>query len=311
MENQKSRTAMLVLVVAILLYFELSIALMFVPKITRRLGALNGFRRRLSETVPEDLTAETMKVVSSAASRAAPGIIEGLKTQGYAIVDNFLQLPSLRRSLRAEAEGYYETGAMELGTSTRFDPITQGMITYNKHNVFSMQLMGGDSYYQGPRLHEYTVAMTKALVPLLAAAFPEANLSPSLVSNKLAVCIGDGSAYDKHYDNSGLDDTRKVTVLYYMNEWREELGGCFRIYQHADTLDVAPQGDRVLVFWSDRLVHSVQPSFAPRGREDHRYALTLWLTSKHPSDITRDDAEVERHFGALLRPPEGGSIAEY
>ena len=34
--------------------------------------------------------------------------------------------------------------------------------------------------------------------------------------------------YDQHYDNAGAEDMRKVTVLYYMNDWRPELGGCFR-----------------------------------------------------------------------------------
>ena len=80
---------------------------------------------------------------------------------------------------------------------------------------------------------------------------------------------------------------RKLTVLYYLNpSWREELGGCFRIYKRPkDTnivpekihgiqgirqgedivYDVEPKGDRLLAFWSDRLVHSVQPSQAPRG----------------------------------------------
>jgi Rps23 Pro-64 3,4-dihydroxylase Tpa1-like proline 4-hydroxylase len=125
-----------------------------------------------------------------------------------------------------------------------------------------------------------------------------------MVSNKLAVCIGDGSAYDKHYDNSGLDDTRKVTALYYMNfGWRPEMGGCFRIYNGDPivTTDIEPIGDRLLVFWSDRLVHSVEPSFTPRGKEDHRYALTLWMTADSPDDIARDDEEVERHFGSLQK----------
>ena len=50
---------------------------------------------------------------------------------------------------------------------------------------------------------------------------------------------------------------------------------------------------------SDRLVHSVLPSEAPRGKEDHRYALTLWLTSITPDAIIRDDAEILKHFGDL------------
>ena len=265
-------------------------------------------RRRLSDAPLEqqvDRTADTMSRVASAVTRAAPQVIAGLKTQGWVVVDGFLSSSELSSAMRKEAEAYFENGDMVLGQSTRFDPKTQNVVTYNKHNVFSMQLMGGEAYYRGPRLHEYCVAMVRTLVPLLSEAFPEANLSPDLASNKLAVCIGDGSAYDKHYDNSGLSDTRKVTALYYMNfNWKPEHGGCFRIYNPGEddkVTDITPIADRLLVFWSDRLVHSVEPSFAPGGKEDHRYALTLWMTSKSPADIVRDDAEIEKHFGAMLR----------
>jgi len=121
--------------------------------------------------------------------------------------------------------------------------------------------------------------MIKNLVPHVSEKFPAAYLSSSVASNKLAVCIGDGSYYDKHYDNSGAGDLRKLTVLLYLNpNWREELGGCFRLFlpdhfvtrqensqRQQDTdgfffKDIAPLNDRLLVFWSDRIVHSVLPS---------------------------------------------------
>ena len=112
-----------------------------------------------------------------------------------------------------------------------------------------------------------------------------------------------GSYYDKHFDNSGAEDLRKLTVLYYLNpSWREELGGCFRIYnrpknanvvpevihgiqgirQGEDIIyDVEPKGDRLLLFWSDRLVHSVQPSQAPRGEIVNRFGVVI-LTTHQP-----------------------------
>jgi hypothetical protein len=125
---------------------------------------------------------------------------------------------------------------------------------------------GGDSYYEGPRLHEYIVSLTKTLVPILSEAFPDAHLNATYASNKLAVCTGNGSAYDKHYDNSGSDDVRKLTVIYYMNQWHPALGGQFRIFGgeegEDEATDVEPIADRLLVFWSDTLVHSVLPSGA-------------------------------------------------
>lgn len=252
-------------------------------------------------------TETTMEHVSEAINKAAPAILEGLGTKGWAIVDDFLAGPSAASSLcsilRKEAETYFKGGDMVISQSTRYDAETKQQIPYDKHNVYSMQLNGGDLYFKGPRLHEYVVALVKNLVPVIDNQFPEAMLSPTMASNKLAVCVGEGSSYDKHYDNSGAADTRKVTALLYLNpNWKKELGGCFRIYgltpsgEEAVVTDIEPIENRLLVFWSDRLVHSVQPSFAPSGEVDHRWALTVWMTSSTPEAIVIDHDEIRRHF---------------
>ena len=108
-------------------------------------------RRKISDSSVEqvDKTTETMSQVANAVSRAAPQVINGLRTQGWAVVDGFLSCPELSSAMRKEAETYFESGEMTLGQSTRFDPTTQSVVTYNKHNVFSMQLMGGETYYLG------------------------------------------------------------------------------------------------------------------------------------------------------------------
>jgi len=163
-------------------------------------------------------------------------------------------------------------------------------------------------------------------------------LSSTLASNKLAVCLGDGSLYDKHYDNSGPEDLRKLTVLLYLNpHWRPELGGYFRLYLPEHCIDrdptkrtvdsdgfhykdIAPINDRLLVFWSDRIVHSVQPSevddvlanfcayhFSERkltfsitlqvfhGDSDHRHATTVWIAAEDSIAIVQHDSEVQKH----------------
>ena len=263
-----------------------------------RMNAMMFRQRELSSGKQTDYDLDTtLHEVNAAVQIHSERIIMGLKTDGWSMIDGFLQ-SGLCGVMRDEAVFLYENNYFDKSQSTRWDWATQSVVAYDKHNVFSTQLNGGEAYFQAPRLHEYLVGMTRAVVPILSSAFPEAQLSPSMMSNKLAVCTGNGSAYDKHYDNSGLSDTRKVTVLYYMNQWRPECGGCFRIYSSNDTvIDIEPVADRLLVFWSDRLVHSVQPSEAPRGAADHRYALTLWLTSVTADAIVRDDAEVKRHFG--------------
>ena len=246
---------------------------------------------------------KTMSLVKTRVNALAPRLVQGLRDDGFFVSDGFLG-HSLIKTLRAEASKLYKTGRMDKSQSARWCPVEKRPILYDKHNVFATQLMGGEMYDEAPRLHEYTVALVRSLVPHINQAFPEALLSEKLASNKLAVCVGDGSAYDKHYDNEGLSDTRKVTFLLYMNQnWRPENGGVFRIYNSADsaagpTTDISPIADRILCFWSDRLVHSVEPSFAQRGESDHRYALTVWLTSTSVSAIARDDDMVKLHFGS-------------
>jgi hypothetical protein len=107
-------------------------------------------------TDEEDITAITIDHISNCVKKASSKIIHDLNGKGYAIVDNFLSNKELSTAMRKEAEGYYEGGDMILSQSTRFDPTNNDLITYNKHNVYSMQLMGGSLYYKGPRLHEYS-----------------------------------------------------------------------------------------------------------------------------------------------------------
>ena len=154
-------------------------------------------------------TDEVLAKVASSVERSSSEIVRGLNGKGWAVVDNFLDL-DLCKTMRNEAGKLYESNTFTVSKSTRWDSATGSSVYYDKHNVFSTQLNGGEQYYSAPRLHEYVVSMTRSLVPILSSEYPEASLSPTAVSNKLAVCTGNGSAYDKHYDNSGMEDTRKV-----------------------------------------------------------------------------------------------------
>ena len=264
---------------------------------------LSAAKKSLTRSLSTISTAEdNMAHVRKRVELRADEMIAGLQSKGWVTIDNFLG-PDVCTVYRSEAVGFYTRDEMTISKSTRWDSKTNSVVTYEKHNVFATQLNGGDSYYDGPRLHEYVVSLVKSLVPIISIRFPEACLDPLMASNKLAVCTGDGSYYDKHYDNSGGDDLRKLTVLYYLNpKWRKDMGGAFRIYEskesstsglstslpnnndfnenpletsaisykdsfdidkagmNIETTDISPLGDRLLVFWSDRIVHSVQPS---------------------------------------------------
>ena len=245
------------------------------------------------------------------------------------VIDNFLG-NELITSMRAEAESLLPT--LVPSQSTRWDEETQSIISYEKKGVLSTQIEGGtEGYEKSPRLVEYIVTLTSHLSANLNQILPDAyHLSGDEQTNKLAVCLGDGSYYDKHIDNLGgsndIGDRRKLTALLYIqppgshdgqptypNESIDDdsRGGYFRAYDVPEndmTTCIAPRGDRLIMFWSDSLVHDVSPSYAPHGDKDRRWALTVWFTADRkkglirPSDVTVE----EKHFGGSSINAIGG-----
>lgn len=211
--------------------------------------------------------------------------------------------PALCARMREEATRMFEGGQHFFQSQS-----TAGGVAFDKEGVYACELDGTPSNWRAaPCLLEYTRAMVLSLPPLLAPFFPATKLSSSLYGSKLANATGGGSKYPKHIDNIGSPDRRKLTVIYYLNpDWDTREGGELRVWDcepsasrgdyftsdddntsfdlpsHGHT-DVAPEGDRVVMFWSDLCVHEVlaNSSVSP---SDHRYALTLWFVSEDDSD---------------------------
>ena len=275
---------------------------------------------------------DRMEAIAAAVDARAADVTAQLARRGFFVVDGLLG-DATAAALREEAEALQRLGFMVPSQSTRWNAEVGQVEAYEKHNVLSMQLEGGELQYGvAPRLVEYTATLTQSLAPRVAAAFPDAApLNESVQTNKLAVCLGDGSAYDKHIDNQGGDDRRKLTVLYYMNDYggsaaggvkgegggyreagrsvseREAAwaasgcGGAFRAFCDPSDPeayeDVAPIADRLFGFWSDALVHAVMPSQVRRpGSADHRFALTVWLCVDDPCFIAFDPPNEAAHF---------------
>lgn len=247
-------------------------------------------------------------------------------------VDNFLG-PQLISAMRSEAESLLTittTDTINSGgiatrmvpsQSTRWDEETQSVVAYEKVGVLSTQIEGGpEGYAATPCLVEYIVTLTKHLTDKINAIIqlPEYKLPGTQQTNKLAVCLGGGSKYDKHIDNLGHDgvgpegDRRKMTALLYLQPSgshaddadegeNDARGGYFRAYdvpEEGQMRVIAPRGDRLVLFWSDSLVHDVSPSFAPNGDSDRRWALTVWFVTDEGGTIRATDSQVaQRHFG--------------
>lgn len=212
-------------------------------------------------------------------------------------------------AMRAEAAAFYDAGRFRTIQHTRLrtevgkdgEQVEHKESYEDMRGVYSMQLETAD-LSSGPRMHSYCKDMARALVPIINAHFcgnRSARMAIPVLqdvyrerrggipAHRLSVCVGDGSGYEAHFDNTShrittREDLRKLTVILYLTpNWRVECGGQFRIHnpppECISSLLVEPEANTLLVFWSDKLLHSVLPSECPTGAADHRYALALWL----------------------------------
>ena len=81
-----------------------------------------------------------------------------------------------------------------------------------------------------------------------------------------------GSFYKKHLDQFQNNDTRKYSIIMYLNdEWEEKDGGELCIH-HKDSLqNIAPTNGKIVFFKSDELAHEVLVTNKPR------MSITGWL----------------------------------
>eukprot|EP00802_Teleaulax_amphioxeia_P004080 Tamp_04084.p2 GENE.Tamp_04084~~Tamp_04084.p2 ORF type:complete len:240 (+),score=55.55 Tamp_04084:2427-3146(+) len=100
------------------------------------------------------------ETVAQACAAVGAETLEALNANGYYVKDNFLGAEACAM-MRAEAEVLYRSGAMSPGQSTRWNAETKEVETYDKTNVFTMQVQGGSDYIKSPRSVEYIVQITK------------------------------------------------------------------------------------------------------------------------------------------------------
>ncbi len=82
-----------------------------------------------------------------------------------------------------------------------------------------------------------------------------------------------GAGYARHFDRLVGGDVRAISAALYLNDgWEEDDGGQLRLYVGGGaTVDVLPQGGRLVAFLSDRFEHEVLPA----RRE--RMSFTGWF----------------------------------
>lgn len=85
-----------------------------------------------------------------------------------------------------------------------------------------------------------------------------------------------GTFYERHMDTFLNDDSRRFSVIFYLNDagWQKDDGGCLRIYQDNKEIDILPKRNRLVCFASNKLEHEVLPT-----RRD-RLSITGWLRNR-------------------------------
>ncbi len=85
-----------------------------------------------------------------------------------------------------------------------------------------------------------------------------------------------GTFYKRHLDIFQNDDSRKLSVVCYLNDenWLPEYGGELVIYKEQDEIKIYPMKGRVVVFESQILEHEVLPV------KRERLSITGWLKTR-------------------------------
>lgn len=103
---------------------------------------------------------------------------------------------------------------------------------------------------------------------------PELKLYNGDTSLKVQVVDGNKGAFPYHYDSpGGAKDSRRLSCLLYLNQnWKPEDGGILRLQPFLKpAVDIEPIMDRLVIFYSERLLHRVLPS------NNFRSMFTIWL----------------------------------
>lgn len=83
-----------------------------------------------------------------------------------------------------------------------------------------------------------------------------------------------GSFYKKHVDQFRHNDSRKYSMIMYLNnDWKESDGGMLCIHHANDIQNISPNSGKSVFFQSNELAHEVLVTHVPR------MSITGWLKS--------------------------------
>ncbi|KAK0410536.1 hypothetical protein QR680_005182 [Steinernema hermaphroditum] len=210
----------------------------------------------------------------------ADHVIYSLNEYGWAVVDNFL------------GPGHCATTNREIETLYNKDLFSDGQLMGKSGENNSDKGIRSDEIYwfDSSDNRAQKASTIRLLVSMIDSVTVHFNGKiPYTISGRsramIAVYPGNGTRYVKHVDNP-IRDGRCVTSIYYCNEnWDlNRDGGTLRLYPESSAvpMDIDPQGDRLVFFWSDRRnPHEVLPVMR------NRFAITIWYFDKSEKEESR------------------------
>jgi SM-20-related protein len=187
-------------------------------------------------------------------------LIDQLAERGFGVADDFAD-PNLLTELRTRCIELHEAGSLRparigRGANEQLVPEVRGdMISWlqQPERDAEQRLLA--------RLDELRAALNRALMTGLADFQGHFALYPR------------GAGYARHFDRLVGSDVRAISAALYLNDgWVADDGGQLRLYTGGGaSVDILPQGGRLVAFQSDRFEHEVLPA----RRE--RMSFTGWF----------------------------------
>jgi SM-20-related protein len=198
------------------------------------------------------------------------------------VIDGFLADRALSvLDTRAEAVRLLSEGRMRRAGMVTASAQLEGFDVPTATDKFIESSLRGDSLVWLNDQVLLDVPAVQSAVTAMRAALGELEHVCGFVASKTTVQLahyGAGARYVRHLDATRQHAPgRRLTMLLYLNPaWTAADGGELRLFQRrADgdetSTDIAPVGDRLLVFQSHGVPHEVLES-----RAESRFSLTLW-----------------------------------
>ena len=240
----------------------------------------------------------------AALTRDAARVARALRAHGYAVIDDAIDI-DVGRAMRDEMRALFRADAFVANATVFVDAATTRARALEKRGIYECEThaMGEDQRKLAPVFASLGQAReVMAQANELMGWRDDATTTLTHASVKLQCNIGDGACFPLHFDSDSTLDSRRLTMLTYLNEdWKRGDGGELVVYPFpAKEVVIEPRFGRVVLLSSQLGLHRVLPSNA-----NERFMFTVWFFAQEKTGETRaplPGTTAESQMAALLHP---------